>query len=155
MKVAVMVWEKVILGEEVKHDDEACRAYHEIQLLPHGAKHADLLAIAAYYNLTLKEIMQHKRCYKLLGGIIMRTWKTEIKADDIVHVITIKEVEFDGDLHIFEVFNGEVKLGSIVPPGIDEMNDIVNDLDNGGCPITDKWEDGMGNICQLDGWGQE
>jgi len=34
------------------------------------------------------------------------------------------------------------------------MESIIADLDNGACPIADRWEDGNGNTCTLNGWGE-
>lgn len=69
--------------------------------------------------------------------------------------VNIEEVEFDHDLHIFKVTNkdGEM-LGTIVPPDVEDMNLIIRELANGGCPVADKWEDGMGNSCTMNGWGE-
>lgn len=77
----------------------------------------------------------------------MRTWKFE-------NGITVKEEEFDQDLHIFAVYNGEQFLGRIYPEDIDAMKSCIEDLDAGKDPITEKWEDGCGNGCTLDGWGE-
>jgi hypothetical protein len=78
----------------------------------------------------------------------MKTWKTEL--------VTIEEVDFDYDLHQFEVYNhAGAYLGSITPATIEDMNYVIADLDKGGCPVRDGWEDGMGNTCSLEGWGGE
>lgn len=76
---------------------------------------------------------------------IMKTWTTAL--------VTVNEMPFDYDLHIFDVYNKEgILLGSITPATIEDMQQIVSDLDNGGCPVSDKWEDGMGNTCTINGW---
>lgn len=69
--------------------------------------------------------------------------------------IFVQEVDFDGDLHELEVFNGDEYLGTVTPPDVEDMEKCINDLDNGSNPITDNWEDGMGNSCTLDGWGEK
>lgn len=45
-------------------------------------------------------------------------------------------------------------LGAVYPYSIDDMEACIVELDNGNDPITDKWEDGLGNCCTLDGWAQ-
>lgn len=69
----------------------------------------------------------------------MRTWNR--KGYEVV------EVEFDGDLHEFEVIkNGEV-VATITPDTIEDMEQIIADLDNG--EDVDGWEDGMGNTISI------
>ena len=69
--------------------------------------------------------------------------------------IYVREAEFDGNLRIFEVFNGDDYLGDVTPPDVENMELLEKELDNGANPISGDWEDGMGNSCTLDGWGQE
>lgn len=61
----------------------------------------------------------------------------------------VNEVEFDRDLHEFEVVkdNGE-KIATITPADTDDMQLIIKDLDNG--EDVDGWEDGMGNTISID-----
>lgn len=61
---------------------------------------------------------------------------------------TVEEKEFDYDLHQFEVIkdNGEV-IGTITPGSIEDMNQIIEDLDNG--EDVDGWEDGNGNTINI------
>lgn len=66
----------------------------------------------------------------------MRTWERD--------TYTVNEVEFDGDLHEFDVNkNGEV-IATITPDSVDAMYEIILDLDNG--VDVDGWEDGKGNV---------
>lgn len=75
----------------------------------------------------------------------MSTWKTTL--------VTVEEVAFDHDLHAFDVYNMHgAKLGTITPPTIEDMSDLIDDLNNGACPIINGWEDGNGNVCTLEGW---
>lgn len=67
--------------------------------------------------------------------------------------ITIIEVDYDYDLHMFEVYKGDDLLGKITPATIEDLDRCRSDLDNGFCPICDGWEDGNGNLCVMDGWG--
>lgn len=68
--------------------------------------------------------------------------------------ITVEEENYNYDLHCFSVFcNGE-KLGVVYPDDIPAMDSCINSLDSGNDPITGSWEDGMGNSCTLDGWGE-
>ncbi|RUT38707.1 hypothetical protein EJP82_26710 [Paenibacillus anaericanus] len=77
----------------------------------------------------------------------MNTWKTNL--------VTIEEVAFDYDLHAFEVYNhAGAKLGTINPATVEEMNFLIADLDKGSCPVSEKWEDGNGNTCNANGWGE-
>lgn len=75
----------------------------------------------------------------------MRTWKFE-------NGIIVKEMEFDYDLHKFEVYHGEKYLGSVYPDSIKDMISCIADLDAGKDPISNGWEDGCGNGCTLNGW---
>lgn len=77
----------------------------------------------------------------------MKTWKT--------NVVTINEVDFDHDLHAFEVYSPNEKLlGIINPDSVEDMHRIIGDLNKGACPVTDRWEDGNGNTCTIEGWGK-
>lgn len=78
----------------------------------------------------------------------MRTWKF---TNDII----VEEEAFDYDLHIFAVYHKDRYLGRIYPCDIDAMRSCIKDLDAGKDPITEKWEDGCGNTCSLDGWGED
>ena len=68
--------------------------------------------------------------------------------------ICVVESEFDGDLHIFVVYNGDEYLGTIYPACIEDMKDCIKKLNSGKDPITEGWEDGYGHTCTLDGWGK-
>lgn len=67
--------------------------------------------------------------------------------------IEVYESEFDYDLHCLKVYNGDNYLGTVYPDSIEDMKSCFKDLDAGNDPITGGWEDGMGNSCTLDGWG--
>lgn len=70
----------------------------------------------------------------------MKTWERE--------GYIVEEVEFDGDLHEFNVIkNGEV-IATITPADIDDMKQIIEDLDNG--EDVNGWEDGMGNTIAIE-----
>jgi len=69
----------------------------------------------------------------------MRTW--ERKGYEVV------EVEFDGDLHEFEVVKDGEVIGTITPDTIEDMEQIIKDLDSG--EGVDGWEDGMGNTISI------
>ena len=68
--------------------------------------------------------------------------------------IVVKETKFDSDLHCFRVFNGEEYLGTVYPDDCDAMRRCIADLDAGEDPIDYHWNDGLGNSCTLDGWGE-
>ena len=70
----------------------------------------------------------------------MRVWKRE--------GYEVHEVEFDGDLHEFEVVKDGEVVATITPDSIEAMNQIIEDLNNG--EDVDGWEDGMGNTINID-----
>lgn len=78
----------------------------------------------------------------------MKNWNFE-------NGINVWESEYDYDLHCFKVYNGDKYLGTIYPSTIEDMESCIEDLDNGDDPISCNWEDGCGNGCTLDGWGNE
>lgn len=78
----------------------------------------------------------------------MKEWKLK-------NGIKVCEAEFISDLHCLEVYNGEQYLGTVYPGCIGDMESCFKDLDLGKDPISDGWEDGLGNQCVLDGWGDD
>lgn len=77
----------------------------------------------------------------------MREWKFE-------NGIEVYETDHDYDLHCFKVYNEEEYLGTVYPSSIEDMEECINALDDGDDPISCAWEDGCGNGCTLDGWGE-
>lgn len=53
------------------------------------------------------------------------------------------------DVLRFENNEGEV-IGYV---GNIHENNLIEDLNNGADPITDGWEDGVGNTISIEGWG--
>lgn len=55
---------------------------------------------------------------------------------------SIIEVEHDYDLKGYQVYNTNENefVGTIIPENIQDMALIVNELNNGCCPIVDGWE---------------
>lgn len=77
----------------------------------------------------------------------MKNW-TRTTSDGIEY--TVEEVNYDYDLHAFEISaNGEVTT-TIYPSDIEAMKSMIADLDNGANPIEEGWEDGLGNTVTLD-----
>lgn len=76
----------------------------------------------------------------------MKEWKFE-------NGIVVLEEDYDCDLHCLKVYNGGDYLGTIYPVSIEDMENCFKRLDSGYDPISDCWEDGLGNICTLAGWG--
>ncbi|PDY73564.1 hypothetical protein [Bacillus cereus] len=74
-----------------------------------------------------------------LGGVKMRTWERE--------GYKVVEVEYNFDLHAFDVIKKEEVVATITPNTIEEMNQIIEDL-NGGEDV-DGWEDGMGSTISI------
>lgn len=71
--------------------------------------------------------------------INMKNWKRD--------GYEVKEIEFDMDLHQFNVVKNDEVIATITPDSIDSMLSIINDLDNGEC--VDGWEDGTGNTIRI------
>lgn len=64
----------------------------------------------------------------------------------------IKKMEFDGDLCRFDVWSHGEFIGSVYPVDSAEMQACIAKLDAGLDPVTDNWEDGLGNSCSASGW---
>lgn len=77
----------------------------------------------------------------------MKEWKFE-------NGIEVYESEYDHNVHCFKVYKGNY-LGTVYPETVDDMNACIERLDAGFDPISDGWEDGMGNACTLNGWGKQ
>ena len=56
------------------------------------------------------------------------------------------------DLLRFEDLEGNV-LGYVAFN--DGGEELTNELDNGADPIAEGWEDGVGNVISLEGWGNQ
>ncbi|PEN08576.1 hypothetical protein [Bacillus pseudomycoides] len=70
----------------------------------------------------------------------MRTWNRE--------GYKVVEIDFDFDLHAFEVIKDEELIATITPNTIEDMQQIIVDLDNG--EDVNGWEDGMGNTISFE-----
>jgi hypothetical protein len=78
----------------------------------------------------------------------MKDWKRDC--------CVVVETAFDYDLHAFDIYGLDgYLLGEIVPADLANYNHCIERLGAGECPICDGWEDGLGNTCNLDGWGEE
>ena len=77
----------------------------------------------------------------------MRKWNFE-------NGVEVYESEYNFDLHCFKVYNEEKYLGTIYPSTIEDMESCATSLNNGDDPISAGWEDGCGNSCSLEGWGE-
>lgn len=75
----------------------------------------------------------------LKGENEMRIWKR--------NGYIVREVDFDGDLHEFEIIKNGKVIATITPADLDDMAQIVADLDAG--EGVDGWEDGMGNVISI------
>ena len=71
----------------------------------------------------------------------MRIWNRD--------TYTVEEKSFDGDLHEFDVVKDSEVIATITPGSIEDMQQIVDDLDNGAS--VQGWEDGMGNTISVIG----
>ena len=69
----------------------------------------------------------------------MRTWKR--------NGYEVVEIEFDGDLHEFEVIKDDEVIATITPDSIEDMESIIADLDAG--KGVNGWEDGNGNTISI------
>lgn len=63
---------------------------------------------------------------------------------------------FDYDLKTFDFFtySHDELIGKIYPPDIEAMNYLISELNLGVDPIEDSWEDGRGEIVNINGWGE-
>jgi hypothetical protein len=59
----------------------------------------------------------------------------------------VVEVDFDGDLHCFEVIQNDEVVSTIYPDTIEQMEEDKKALDNG--EGVEDWEDGRGNPINL------
>lgn len=68
----------------------------------------------------------------------MGTWAFE-------NGVVVREVEFDNDLHEFEITLGD-KRATVTPSDIGDMEACIEALDEGCAPVGYfGWEDGLGN----------
>lgn len=67
----------------------------------------------------------------------MKTWTTDC--------CTIVEIAYDHDCHAYEVYVDDQLISTIYPDCVEASDSIRNDLDNGACPVCERWEDGCGN----------
>lgn len=74
-----------------------------------------------------------------------RTWE--------IGDLIIEEIGYNADLHAFEVYHDNRLLGTIYPDNIADMDACAAALNSGANPITDNWDDGLGNPCDYSGWG--
>lgn len=77
----------------------------------------------------------------------MREWKFD-------NGIEVYESDYDYDLHCLRVYCEKKYLGTVYPADIEDMQACFAELDMGNDPIDSHWEDGCGNSCTLDGWGE-
>nr|AGQ45469.1 hypothetical protein [Bacillaceae bacterium JMAK1] len=70
---------------------------------------------------------------------MLQTWKRK--------GYTVEEIEFDFDLHHFQVIKEGETIATICPQTIENMNEIKYDLNNG--EDVDDWEDGFGNTISI------
>lgn len=62
-------------------------------------------------------------------------------------------VDYDYDCKAIEVWKDGGELGSIYPDDVAASMQCIESLIEGGCPVCERWEDGMGNTCNPEGWG--
>ncbi len=58
-----MEFEQIYLSQPVVHDENACKAWRELQSLSYRARYYDMVSIAIKYNTTPQEMKEHKHCY--------------------------------------------------------------------------------------------
>jgi hypothetical protein len=59
----------------------------------------------------------------------------------------VPEIEFDHDLHEFEVVKDGRVIATITPADVEDMEKIIADLDSG--EDVNGWEDGLGNVISV------
>lgn len=67
--------------------------------------------------------------------------------------VEVYEKDYDGNLHCFKCYADNKYIGTVYPESVDEMEKRIDELDNGIDPISGKWSDGCGNICDINGFG--
>lgn len=67
--------------------------------------------------------------------------------------VKVCEADFDYSLHCFKVYHEDKYLGTVYPADLEDMEACLAGLDAGNDPISGGWEDGRGNTCHFDGWG--
>lgn len=79
---------------------------------------------------------------------------TPVKTFWVTPLVTVVPIEVDYDLHAYHIYrNGDgVFLGTVDPYDLDAQEELVAELNDGGCPVADDWEDGKGNTCTIGGW---
>lgn len=67
--------------------------------------------------------------------------------------VRVEEIDHDHDLHAFRM-SKSVCVIDVVPDSIEQMNEMIEELNNGACPYEDGWEDGNCNFVAdlLDGY---
>lgn len=73
------------------------------------------------------------------GDFKMRTWTRE--------GYEVVEIDFDHDLHQFQVIKGDEVVATITPNDLDTQAQIIADLDAG--EDVNGWEDGEGNTISV------
>lgn len=79
----------------------------------------------------------------------------EMGAWELPSGVIVREVDYDYDLHAFDVcYNG--RTHTVVPKDIGDMMDCIADLNAGADPVFDGWNDGLGyNLQEVLLHGQE
>ena len=96
------------------------------------------------YLLYRQIVRNHKDLFPAQNEL--RVWKFK-------NGIEVYENVLDNDLHYLKVYNRDTYLGPIYPDTISDFESATKDLCDGYDPISSGWEDGWGNGCSLDGWG--
>lgn len=69
--------------------------------------------------------------------------------------ITVFQNSDNNDMGYFTVKNSDGDImGSIFRDSVSEIVLAMQLLNNGGCPVCDGWDDGIGNTCSPSGWGK-
>ncbi|SCP99157.1 hypothetical protein [Anaerobium acetethylicum] len=86
----------------------------------------------------------------------MKNWKCVNCNTTIYKCEYDKGDNYEEDLRYFAVYHNDTDLlGKIYPATIEDTQECISALDNHECPICSGWEDGLGNKCNLFGWGDE
>lgn len=85
----------------------------------------------------------------------MKKYYSYWEFENVGNGLTVWEADFDGDCHCFEVSNGGNLIGVIYPADVEGTQLCIEELNKGHDPISYHLEDGCGNSCTLDGWGDE
>lgn len=112
----------------------------------HNMTLASAISLANALECDVTDLIDNKKG-KPLRRNNMKTWTKNGYA--------IYENAYDGDLTMLKFYDDEDNyLGNVTFGSVEQMEHDYSLLDDGADPIEDGWEDGNGNLLDINGWGQ-